>query len=141
MMSLRAVLSVLLIALPMQSALAGEKLLKLRQYTFQCGTQECSGWRHSFAFIDPAARNAELPRDAYVEVYTTQEVDALIDAALARRPDAALSGSDDERRKLRDDIAAEVVTQLTRLMAEQEAQTRAWLRELVREEMKAGANR
>ena len=40
-----------------------------------------------------------------------------------------------------DDIAAEVVTQLSRLMAAQEEQTRAWLRELVREEMKAGAAR
>ncbi|HEX2112783.1 MAG TPA: hypothetical protein VHM01_00110 [Alphaproteobacteria bacterium] len=141
MMPLRAVLPFLLLALQTQFAFAGEKLLKLRQYTFQCGAQECVGWRHSFAFVDPAARNAELPRDAYVEVYTTQEVDALIDAALARRPDAALTGSDDERRKLRDDIAAEVVTQLTRLMAEQEAQTRAWLRELVREEMKAVGTR
>ena len=136
---LRAVLAVPLVAFLLQPASAGEKLLKLRQYTFQCGTQECVGWRHSFAFIDPAARNAELPRDAYVEVYSAQEVDALIEAALARRGDAAVPADEDERRKLRDDIAAEVVRQLTRLMAEQEAQTRAWLRELVREEMKSGA--
>jgi hypothetical protein len=139
MMPFRAVLSALVLAAFVQPAVAGEKLLKLRQYTFQCGAQECGGWRHSFGFIDPALRNAELPRDAYVEVYTTHEVDALVEAALARRPDAALPADDDDRRKLRDDIAAEVVTQLTRLMAEQEAQTRAWLRELVREEMRAGS--
>jgi hypothetical protein len=139
MMPSRAALSVLMLGLLVQPALAGEKLLKLRQYTFQCGpAQECSGWRHSFAFIDPAARNAELPRDAYVDVYTAQEVDARIEDALARR-DVAASGSEDERRKLRDDIAAEVVAQLARLMAEHESQTRAWLRELVREEMKAGS--
>jgi hypothetical protein len=136
MMPLRTVISALLLVLLLQPAQASERLLKLRAYTFQCGTQECPGWRHSFAFIDPALRNAELPRDAYVDVYTTKEVDALIEQAMARRADAAL-GSDEERRKLRDDIAAEVVGQLTRLMAEQEAQTRAWLRELVREEMKA----
>ena len=136
MVPLRVVLSALLFVLAFQSADASERLLKLRAYTFQCGAQECAGWRHSFGFIDPAARNAELPHDAYVEVYTTQEVDTLIDQALARRPGAA-AANDEDLRKLRDDIAAEVVGQLTRLMAEQEAQTRAWLRELVREEMKA----
>jgi hypothetical protein len=136
MMPVRAVISALLLALLLQPAHASERLLKLRAYTFQCGTQECPGWRHSFGFIDPALRNAELPRDAYVDVYTTTEVDALIEQAMARRADTAL-GSDEDRRKLRDDVAAEVVGQLTRLMAEQEAQTRAWLRELVREEMKA----
>jgi hypothetical protein len=139
MTTLRAVLPAVALVLLVQPALAGEKLLKLRAYAFQCGTQECGGWRHSFAFIDPAARNAELPRDAYVEVYTTKEVDALIEQALERRPEVA--GSDEERRKLRDDIAAEVVTQLSKMMAAQEEQTRAWLRELVREEMKAGAAR
>jgi len=136
MVPLRVVLSALLFVLAFQSADASERLLKLRAYTFQCGAQECAGWRHSFGFIDPAARNAELPHDAYVEVYTTQEVDTLIDQALARRPGAA-AANDEDLRKLRDDIAAEVVGQLTRLMAEQEAQTRAWLRELVRDEMKA----
>ena len=136
---LRAIPSALALALLMQPAQASEKLLKLRAYTFQCGTQECSGWRHSFGYIDPAARNAELPREAYVEVYTTKEVDALIEQALARRPEAP--GNEEERRKLRDDIAAEVVTQLSKLMAAQEEQTRAWLRELVREEMKAGPAR
>jgi hypothetical protein len=139
-MPLRAVLSVLALVSFLHPAFAGERLLKLRQYTFQCATQECVGWRHSFAYIDPAARNAELPREAYVEVYTTGEVDARIDAALARRPESPVA-SEDERRRLRDDIAAEVVAQLSRLMAEQEAQTRAWLRELVREEMRAGAQR
>ena len=121
----------------LQPALATERLLKLRQYTFQCGgTQECTGWRHSFGFIDPAARNVDLPRDAYVDVYTTQEVDA----ALARR-DAASALSDEERAKLRDDIAAEVLAQFSRMMAEQEAQTRAWLQELVRQELKAAGLR
>jgi hypothetical protein len=140
MMPLRVALSVLLLGLCLQPVLAGEKILKLRQYTFQCGgTQECSGWRHTFAYIDPTLRNADLPRDAYMEVYTTQEVDARIDAALARRADAP--ASEDERRQLRDDIAAEVVTQLVRLMAEHETQTRAWLRELVREEIRAAGTR
>ena len=139
MTPLRAVLSALVLALLTQPAIASEKLLKLRAYTFQCGTQECSGWRHSFGYIDPAARNAELPREAYVEVYTTKEVDTLVEQALARRPETP--GNEEERRKLRDDIAAEVVTQLGKLMAVQEEQTRAWLRELVREEIKAGAAR
>jgi hypothetical protein len=142
MMPLRAVLSALVLVLVTQQATASERLLKLRQYTFQCGTQECTGWRHSFGFIDPAARDAALPREAYVEVYTTQEVDALVDEALKRRPEAIASAiGDEERRKLRDEIAAEVLAQFTRLMAEQEAQTRAWLRELVREEMRAGGSR
>jgi hypothetical protein len=34
-----------------------------------------------------------------------------------------------------------VVTQLVRLMAEHETQTRAWLRELVREEIRAAGTR
>lgn len=139
MTCLRAVLSLFAVVLLSQSAGASEPLLKMRSYVFPCDGQECIGWRHSFGFIDPAARNAELPRDAYVEVYTTQEVDELVDQALARR--AGAPESDEERRKLRDDVAAEVVGQLTRLMAEQEAQMRAWLRELVREEMKSGAAR
>lgn len=132
---LRAVLSIVGVVLLSQSASASERLLKMRAYTFQCGAQECGGWRHSFAFIDPALRNAELPHEAYAEVYTTREVDARIDQALARR--AEMPDSEDARRRLRDDIAAEVVGQLARLMAEQEAQMRAWLRELVREEVKA----
>ena len=142
-MPLRAVLTVVSLLLLVQPALASERLLKLRQYTFQCGgTQECTGWRHSFGYIDPAARNAELPHEAYVDVYTTQEVDGLVEAALARRPDAVGSlANDDERRTLRDDIAAEVVTQLTRMMAEHEAQTRAWLEEFVRQELKAAGSR
>jgi hypothetical protein len=139
MTCLRATLSLFALLLLSQSAGAGERLLKMRSYVFPCDGQECIGWRHSFGFIDPAARNAELPRDAYVEVYTTTEVEALVERALARRGDAP--ESDEERRKLRDDIAAEVVGQLTRLMAEQETQMRAWLRELVREEMKSGAAR
>jgi len=141
-MPLRAAMTVLVLILLVQPSLASERLLKLRQYTFSCGPQDCTGWRHSFGFIDPAARNAELPRDAYVDVYTTQEVDALVEAALARRADAIMSGaSDDERRKLRDDIAAEVLAQFTRLMAEHEAQTRAWLQDFVRQELKAGGSR
>jgi hypothetical protein len=136
MTCLRAVLSLFALVLLSQSAGAGERVLKMRSYVFPCDGQECIGWRHSFGFIDPAARNAELPRDAYVEVYTTQEVDALVERALARR--AGVPDGEEERRRLRDDIAAEVVGQLTRLMAEQEAQMRAWLRELVREEMKSG---
>ena len=130
-MLIRAATTVVALFALLQPALATERLLKLRQYTFQCsGTQECTGWRHSFGFIDPAARNVDLPRDAYVDVYTTQEVDA----ALARR-DAASALSDEERAKLRDDIAAEVLAQFSRMMAEQEAQTRAWLQELVRQEL------
>ena len=136
-MLIRAATTVVALFALLQPALATERLLKLRQYTFQCsGTQECTGWRHSFGFIDPAARNVDLPRDAYVDVYTTQEVDA----ALARR-DAASALSDEERAKLRDDIAAEVLAQFSRMMAEQEAQTRAWLQELVRQELKAAGLR
>jgi hypothetical protein len=140
-MLLRAALTIVTLIALLQPALASERLLKLRQYTFQCsGTQECAGWRHSFGFIDPAARNAELPRDAYVDVYTTQEVDALVDTALARRG-ATSALSEDERSKLRDDIAAEVLAQFSRMMAEQEAQTRAWLQDLVRQELKAAGSR
>ena len=136
-MLIRAATTVVALFALLQPALATERLLKLRQYTFQCsGTQECTGWRHSFGFIDPAARNVDLPRDAYVDVYTTQEVDA----ALSRR-DAASALSDEERAKLRDDIAAEVLAQFSRMMAEQEAQTRAWLQELVRQELKAAGLR
>ena len=139
-MLLRAALTIVTLIALLQPALASERLLKLRQYTFQCGTQECTGWRHSFGYIDPAARNAELPRDAYVDVYTTQEVDALVDTALARRG-ATSALSEDERSKLRDDIAAEVLAQFSRMMAEQEAQTRAWLQDLVRQELKAAGSR
>lgn len=156
-MLLRAALSVLVLAgLAVQPAAATERLLKLRQYTFNCGTgpgQECVGWRHSFAYIDPAAKNVDLPRDAYADVYTTREVEELIDLrqaelktemsqvideAMAKRTEErAVSLSDADRQRLRDDIAADVVTQLGRLMAEQEAQTRAWLQNLIREELKA----
>jgi hypothetical protein len=154
MLSRAAFAIAVLVSIGLQQAAASERLLKLRQYTFNCGTgQECVGWRHSFAYLDPAARNAELPRDAYAEVYTAREVDELIDlrereiktelgemidAAMAKRADGAAAPLNDaDRRRIRDDVAAEVVAQLTRLMAEQESQTRAWLRELVREEMKA----
>jgi hypothetical protein len=141
-MLLRAAMTIVTLIAMLQPALATERLLKLRQYTFQCsGTQECTGWRHSFGFIDPAARNAELPRDAYVDVYTTQEVDALVDTALARRTDGTSALSEQERSKLRDDIAAEVLAQFSRMMAEQEAQTRAWLQDLVRQELKAAGSR
>jgi hypothetical protein len=140
-MLIRVAMTIAMLVLLLQPALASERLLKLRQYTFQCGTQECTGWRHSFGFIDPAARNAELPRDAYVDVYTAPEVDALVDAALARRPDATSSMSEEERGKLRDDIATEVLSQFSRMMAEQEAQTRAWLQDLVRQELKAAGSR
>jgi hypothetical protein len=140
-MLIRVAMTIAMLILLLQPALASERLLKLRQYTFQCGTQECTGWRHSFGFIDPAARNAELPRDAYVDVYTAPEVDALVDTALARRPGATSALSDEERRKLRDDIAAEVLAQFSRMMAEQEAQTRAWLQDLVRQELKAAGSR
>lgn len=151
-MFVRIALSVLFLFLAgLQSTGASERLLKMRQYTFNCGGgQECAGWRHTFAYLDPAARDAELPRDTYVELYTTREVDELIDlrhneirselpaiveSAMAKRPEAALSA--EERIRLRDDIAAEVVAQFAKLMAQQEAQTRAWLQDLVREEMKA----
>ena len=145
-----------LVSVGLQQAAASERLLKLRQYTFGCGAgQECVGWRHTFAYIDPAARTAELPRDAYFEVYTAREIDelidlrqgevkaelaAMIDQAMAKRSDgAAASLSDDDRRRFRDEIAAEVVAQMARMMAEHESQTRAWLRELVREELRAAA--
>jgi hypothetical protein len=155
-MLLRAAFAIaVLVSVGLQQAGASERLLKLRQYTFGCGTagQECVGWRHSFAYLDPAARNAELPRDTYVEVYTAREVDELIDLrqreikseladivdqAMTNRPEAAAL-SDADRRQLRDEIATEVVAQLARMMAEHESQTRAWLRELVREEMRAAA--
>ena len=140
-MLIRVAMTVAMLVLLLQPALASERLLKLRQYTFQCGTQECTGWRHSFGYIDPAARNAELPRDAYVDVYTAPEVDALVDAALERRPGATSALSDEERGKLRDDIAAEVLVQFSRMMAEQEAQTRAWLQDLVRQELQAAGSR
>ena len=156
-MLLRAALSVLVLAgLAVQPAAATERLLKLRQYTFNCGTgpgQECVGWRHSFAYLDPAAKTLDLPRDTYVDVYTTREVEELIDLrqaelktemsqaideAMAKRAEErGLSLSEADRQRLRDDIAADVVTQLGRLMAEQEAQTRAWLQNLIREELKA----
>jgi hypothetical protein len=156
-MLLRAALSVLVLAgLAAQPAAATERLLKLRQYTFNCGTgpgQECVGWRHSFAYLDPAAKTLDLPRDTYVDVYTTREVEELIDLrqaelktemsqvideAMAKRAEErGLSLSEADRQRLRDDIAADVVTQLGRLMAEQEAQTRAWLQNLIREELKA----
>lgn len=156
-MLLRAALSVLVLAgLAVQPAAATERLLKLRQYTFNCGTgpgQECVGWRHSFAYLDPAAKTLDLPRDTYVDVYTTREVEELIDLrqaelktemsqaideAMAKRAEErAVSLSEADRQRLRDDIAADVVTQLGRLMAEQEAQTRAWLQNLIREELKA----
>lgn len=145
-----------LISIGLQQAGASERLLKLRQYTFGCGSgQECVGWRHTFAYIDPAARNAELPRDTYFEVYTAREVDELIDLrereiktelsemvdqAMEKRPGGAAAAlSDDERRRFRDEVATEVVAQMARMMAEHESQTRAWLRELVREEMRAAA--
>jgi hypothetical protein len=156
-MLLRAAFAIAVLAsIGLQQAAASERLLKLRQYTFGCGTaQECVGWRHSFAYIDPAARNAELPRDAYVEVYTTREVEelidlrereiraelsGLIDEAMAKRPGvAAAVPTDADRRQFRDEIATEIVAQMARMMAEHESQTRAWLRELVREEMRAAA--
>lgn len=151
-MFVRIALSALfLIVAGLQSTGATERVLKMRQYTFNCGAgQECAGWRHSFAYLDPAARDAELPRDTVFEVYTSREVDELIDlrhdeirsevpalveSAIAKRPEAALSA--EERDRLRDDIAAEVVAQFAKLMAQQEAQTRAWLQDLVRQEMKA----
>ena len=154
-MSLRAAFAIAVLAsMGLQPAMATERLLKLRQYTFGCGTgQECVGWRHSFAFIDPALRGADLPREAYSDVYTSREVDelidlrereikdevaGLIDAALARRQPAAAQ-SESDRRQFRDEIAAAVVGQMARMMAEHEQQTRAWLRELVREEMRAAA--
>jgi hypothetical protein len=160
-MIVRAGLAIaVLLSVGLQQAAASERLLKLRQYTFGCGTgsaQECVGWRHTFAYIDPAARNAELPRDAYFEVYTAREVDELIDVrerdikgevsemvdqAMAKRAaGSAAMLSDDERRRLRDEIATEVVAQMARMMAEHESQTRAWLRELVREEMRAAPPR
>lgn len=153
-MLVRAALSALFVALiGLNQAAATERLLKLRQYTFACGTgQECIGWRHTFAYLDPAARNADLPRDTYVDVYTSREVEELIDLrqgemkdqiatmidrALARQPEGSGALSADDRRRLRDDVAAEVLDQFARLMAQQEAQTRAWLQELVRDEIKA----
>ena len=163
-MLVRAAIAIaVFVLLGLPQAGATERLLKLRQYTFGCGApgqasqagQECVGWRHSFAYLDPAARNAELPRDTYSEVYTAREIDELIDLregeiksglaglieqAIARRPDgAAAQLSDEDRRRFRDEIAAEVVAQMARMMAEHETQTRAWLRELVREEMRAAA--
>jgi hypothetical protein len=139
----------ILVSAGLQQAAASERLLKLRQYTFSCGPQgqpaqpgqECVGWRHTFAYLDPSARNAELPRDTYVDVYSTREVDGLIEQAMARRADGAAAAplDEDERRRFRDEIAAEVVAQMARMMAEHEMQTRAWLRELVREEMRAAA--
>jgi hypothetical protein len=139
----------ILVSAGLQQVAASERLLKLRQYTFNCGQpgqpgqpgQECVGWRHTFAYLDPAARNAELPRDTYVDVYSAREVDELIEQAMARRADGAVAAplDDDERRRFRDEIAAEVVAQMARMMAEHEMQTRAWLRELVREEMRAAA--
>lgn len=146
---------VVLIVFAQHPAGATEKLLKLRQYTFGCGNgQECVGWRHSFAFIDPAARDAELPRDAYVDLYTLPEIDGLfakqrealkaelpgmIDDALAKRAGGAAPSalSEADRTRLRDDVAAEVVTQLSRMMAEREAQTRAWLQDQIRQELQA----
>ncbi len=157
-MLLRAALSVLVLAgLAVQPAAGTERLLKLRQYTFNCGSgpgQECIGWRHSFAYLDPTVKDLDMPRDTYIHVYTTQEVEELIDLrqaelktemsqaideAMARRADEKVvpALSDEDRQRLRDDIAADVVTQLGRLMAEQEAQTRAWLQALIREELKA----
>lgn len=130
--------------------IAAEKLLKLRPYTFNCGAagQECSGWRHSFAFIDPLLRGAELPRDAYIEVYSAAEIDArlekiesevvkILDDAFARAGRTADAMGPDELRRLRDDVAADVVVQLGRIMAEREAQTREWLRHQLKEELRA----
>lgn len=146
--------AVILVGLAQAQAFATEKLLKLRQYTFNCANgQECVGWRHSFAYIDPAARDADLPRDAYVDLYTVPEIDGLvasqrealkaelagmIDTAIAKRAGGTSSSlSEDDRRQLRDDIAAEVVTRLSRMMTEREAQTRAWLRDQISQELRA----
>jgi hypothetical protein len=61
-----------------------------------------------------------------------------IDDAMDKHANArVVSLNADDRQRLRDDIAADVVTQLGRLMAEQESQTRAWLQNLIREELKA----
>lgn len=148
-MRMRAAIAIaVFVLLGLPQAEATERLLKLRQYTFGCGApgqaaqagQECVGWRHTFAFLDPAARNADLPRDTYSEVYTAREVDELVEQAMAKRADTAAAPlSDEDRRRFRDEIAAEVVAQMARMMAEHETQTRAWLRELVREEMRAAA--
>lgn len=127
-------------------ATATERLLKMRTYSFACGTgQECSGWRHSFAFLDPAAKNAELPRETYVDIYTAGEIDdkvadlktelsRLIDDALLR---ASATVSTPDERALRDEIAADVVERLGRIMAEREAQMREWLRQEIKDELRA----
>lgn len=129
------------------SAEATERLLKMRTYNFACGTnQECSGWRHSFAYLDPAAKNAELPRETFVDIYTSHEVDdrladvktevsRLVDEAISRAGGPMSSAPDD--RNLREEIAADVVARLGRIMAEREAQMREWLRQEIRDELKA----
>ena len=133
------------------SAEATERLLKMRTYNFACGSnQECSGWRHSFAYLDPAAKNAELPRDTFVEIYTSHEVDdkladlktevsRLVDEAISRAGGSTASAP--EERNLREEIAADVVARLGRIMAEREAQMREWLRQEIRDELNAAKSR